>query len=206
MRIVFITGGARSGKSAYALAQAHKISGKKAFIATAQALDDEMKERIEAHKRHRANVWDTYEEPIRIAGLVQDLKHRYDVIIIDCLSIWLSNVMLAEMDVMKEIERLIEAIIQQHTQATPMKGLSYEVDSDHNNQSTHTKHGYVYSNTESSPLGAIFIVSNEVGMGIVPENKVARQFRDYQGVLNQHIAGIADEVYLMVSGIPMRVR
>ncbi len=171
MYITFITGGARSGKSAYALAQAQKLSGKKAFIATAQALDDEMQARIKMHKKQRSNVWDTYEEPMEPARLIEELKSRYDVLLIDCLTLWLSNIMYAEMDVMKEIEKFAGCLI-----------------------------------TQGKEQPTIFIVSNEVGMGIVPENKFARIFRDYQGLLNQHIAGIADEVYMLVAGIPLKIK
>lgn len=179
MRVLFITGGARSGKSAYALSQAQLLPGKKAFIATAQALDDEMSARIEAHKRQRDLVWNTYEEPIMVAGLVEKLKYKYDVVLIDCLTVWLSNVMHAGLDVTHEMERLIAAI-----------GLTPKDN----------------SKSVTSPTPTIFIVSNEIGMGIVPENSLARDFRDYQGMLNQLIAGIANEVYLMVAGIPVRVK
>ncbi len=176
MGIVFITGGARSGKSAFALSQAQGLTGEKVFIATARAQDEEMKVRIETHKTQRGSVWDTYEEPIKIAELIESLKQRYDVMLIDCLTLWLSNVMHAGVDVTHEMDRLGGVIL-----AVPQRaGIS------------------------SAP--AIFIVSNEVGMGIVSENALARQFRDYQGILNQHIASIANEVYLMVAGIPVKIK
>jgi adenosylcobinamide kinase/adenosylcobinamide-phosphate guanylyltransferase len=181
MGIIFITGGVRSGKSAYALSRAQMLSGKKAFIATAQALDDEMKIRIEAHKKERGNTFDTYEEPIKIAELVETLKHRYDVMVIDCLTVWLSNIILAGVDVTYEMDRLV--------------GATLAVTQNHDEDMA-----------EASPAPTIFIVSNEVGMGIVPENKLAREFRDHLGILNQNIASIADEVYLLVAGIPMRIK
>ena len=177
MRIIFITGGARSGKSAYALSQAQILPGKKVFIATAQALDNEMSRRIDIHRKERGSTFDTYEEPIKISQIIEELKPRYDVMLIDCLTLWLSNIMYAGLDVVQEMDKLVGAVLADARD--PRAG--------------------------ASPA-AIVIVSNEVGMGIVPENTLARQFRDYQGLLNQHIAGIANEVYLMVSGIPVRIK
>ncbi len=177
MRIIFVTGGARSGKSAYVLSQAQILPGKKAFIATAQSLDDEMNRRIDIHRKERGSTFDTYEEPIKISQIIEELKPRYDVLLIDCLTLWLSNIMYTGLDVVQEMDKLVGAILADAR--VPRAG--------------------------ASPA-AIFIVSNEVGMGIVPENTLARQFRDYQGIVNQHIAGIANEGYLMVAGIPMRIK
>lgn len=193
VRVVFITGGTRSGKSAYALSRARMLPGKKAFIATAQALDDEMNRRIEMHKKERGIAFDTYEEHVKIADLIEALKEKYNVMLIDCLTLWLSNVMYAGVDVMQEIDRFAGAILAviQNNNPVIRRG---EVTST-------LQHS---SNITVSP--AIFIVSNEVGMGIVPENKLARQFREYQGILNQQIAGRADEAYLMVAGIPLKIK
>ena len=198
MRSIFITGGARSGKSAYALAYAQKLSGRKAFVATAQALDPEMQERIGMHKQQRGSAWETYEEPLNVRGLVEDLKHRYDVIVIDCLTLWLSNVMHAGLDVIREIDRFA-GVTAGETNDNQLAGAG------RGNPS-----GYpMTSSTGVYPFASaptVFIISNEVGMGIVPENELARRFRDYQGMLNQHVARSADEVYLMVSGIPLKLK
>ncbi|MEW6108275.1 MAG: bifunctional adenosylcobinamide kinase/adenosylcobinamide-phosphate guanylyltransferase [Nitrospirota bacterium] len=177
-KIIFITGGARSGKSSFAMAEASKIDGRKAYIATAEALDEEMKERIERHKKQRGNEWDAYEEPLEIADVIKTIEGKYDVIIIDCLTLWLSNVMHADLNLDEEIESLI-GILQY---APAQKSIR------------------TCSNT---PL---LIVSNEVGMGIVPENEMARRFRDMAGTLNQRIAEIADEVYMVVAGIPVKIK
>ncbi|GAB4535544.1 MAG: bifunctional adenosylcobinamide kinase/adenosylcobinamide-phosphate guanylyltransferase [Thermodesulfovibrionia bacterium] len=168
--VTFIIGGARSGKSRFALNEASKMQGKKAYIATAEALDEEMMKRIERHKRERPADWDTYEEPLNISPLLEEIKERYDVIIIDCLTLWLSNILLSRERFNEDIERFL-----------------------------FTLKGYKGSS-------ALIIVSNEVGMGIVPDSEMARHFRDMAGFLNQRVAEIADEVYLVVAGIPLKIK
>jgi adenosylcobinamide kinase / adenosylcobinamide-phosphate guanylyltransferase len=169
-KIIFITGGARSGKSTHTLKEASRLAGKKAYIATAEALDEEMRDRIEGHKKQRGKDWDTYEEPLRIAGVIQKTEDKYTAIVIDCLTLWLSNIMHSGLNINQKIEKLIETLrITHHT-------------------------------------SRIYIVSNEVGMGIVPENEMARRFRDMAGILNQKVAEISDEVYMLVAGIPMKIK
>ena len=183
MKITFIIGGARSGKSSFALREASKIEGQKAFVATAEALDDEMKHRIEMHRIERGSEWHTYEEPIRIAGVLSEIKDRYPVIVLDCLTIWLSNVLLQpEMAVDRET---VEETIREFTDG--LRQL---------NSGT----------MKPGPETQCFMVSNEVGWGIVPENRLSRQFRDLAGALNQKVADIADEVYLVTAGIPMKIK
>ena len=169
-KITFITGGARSGKSSFALKQASRIAGKKAYIATAEALDEEMRKRIEDHREQRGREWDTFEEPLMIAEVINKIGDRYDTLVLDCLTLWLSNIMHSNLIIEAEIERLISSLLSNHTSTS------------------------------------IFIVSNEVGMGIVPENEMARKFRDMAGLLNQKVAGAADEVYIVVAGIPLRIK
>lgn len=167
-KIIFIIGGARSGKSSFALKEASTIPGKKAYIATAEALDSEMKVRIERHKKDRGNNWDTYEEPLKIAEIFREIKDKYNVIVIDCLTLWLSNLIHSNKDIEGEIESFCHLLSTVHC--------------------------------------SLFIVSNEVGMGIVPDNEMAREFRDMTGVLNQKIAETADEVYLVTAGIPVKIK
>ena len=169
-KIIFVIGGARSGKSSFALKEASEVSGKKAYIATAEALDSEMKDRIERHKKDRGNNWDTYEEPLKISNVLFDIKTKYDVIVVDCLTLWLSNLMSRNSDIFNEIEKFINALRITHH------------------------------------ASRIYIVSNEVGMGIVPDNEMAREFRELAGFLNQKIAEIADEVYLVTAGIPIKIK
>jgi adenosylcobinamide kinase/adenosylcobinamide-phosphate guanylyltransferase len=180
--IIFITGGARSGKSTFALKESGRITDKKAFIATAEHVDAEMEDRIRRHRLDRGEEWDTIEEPLNIAHIIEEMKDKYGVILIDCLTLWISNVILrdagAEQEkIREEIDMLMETI------------------------------GSLKERSDGGgPLSKVIIVSNEVGMGIVPENPLARLFRDMAGMLNQRVAEIADEVYLAVSGIPLKIK
>ena len=171
-KIVFITGGARSGKSSFALKEASLVPGRKAFIATAEAIDPEMKDRIERHRRDRGPDWETCEEPLRVSKAIEEMSESFDVLVLDCLTIWLSNVMWAGTDVDMEIENLVRTIER-------------------------------FSGNSPATL---FIVSNEVGMGIVPENEMARKYRDLSGRLNQKVAEVSGEVYLTVAGIPVKIK
>ncbi len=181
--ITFIIGGARSGKSSFALNLANNYTSakevvrgrdtvsrtpKKAYIATAQALDDEMKERIEKHKKERLSDWITFEEPLNIAALIKVLQDKYDVILLDCLTLWLSNLLFSNRAVEEDIKYFCLSLATCHS--------------------------------------SLFIVSNEVGMGIVPDNGLSRRFRDLSGYLNQKVAEIADEVYLVTAGIPIKIK
>ena len=167
-RITFILGGSRSGKSGFALRQSAIVAGRKAFIATAQALDDEMKERIERHRIERPAEWKTFEAPLELQQTITRIGGQFEVVLVDCLTLWLSNLMLNERNVDAEIESLIAAAV-------------------------------------SCPC-PLFIVSNEVGMGIVPDNALARKFRDSAGALNRRMAEIAREVYLVAAGIPVKIK
>jgi adenosylcobinamide kinase / adenosylcobinamide-phosphate guanylyltransferase len=168
-RITFVVGGARSGKSRFALAGASGMPGTKAFIATAEETDDEMREKIERHRNDRGSLWDTYEEPLRVAGLMREIDGRYGAIVLDCLTLWISNILQAALDLDSEVEDLIASIRELRSSSA-------------------------------------YIVSNEVGMGIVPASELARRFRDAAGFLNQRVAAISDEVYLVVAGLPVRMK
>lgn len=168
-KIIFILGGARSGKSAFALKEASRVSGKKAYIATAEVLDEEMRQRIEEHKRKRGDEWVTYEEPLRIDNVIKELRNRYSVIIVDCMTLWLSNLMHKGLNIEDEIKHFISSLVA------------------HNSS-------------------LLYVVSNEVGMDIVPDNELGRRFRDMAGILNQMIAEISNEVYFVMAGIPMKIK
>jgi adenosylcobinamide kinase/adenosylcobinamide-phosphate guanylyltransferase len=165
MAIVLIGGGSRSGKSAHALKLARTRGPKLAFIATAQALDDEMRERILIHRQERGEDFTTVEEPIAIASAIK--RHSdFDAIVVDCLTLWLSNIATTHVDA--ATTTVIEASV-----ASPAQ---------------------------------IILVTNEVGCGIIPDNALARQFRDDAGRLNQRVAEAASEVYWMIFGCALRVK
>ena len=193
VNITFVIGGARSGKSSFVLNEVSKLEGPRAYIATGEALDDEMQDRIRKHKEDRGPEWNTYEEPIEITKVLSDIKDKYSLVVIDCLTLWLSNVIHRAQStehrqqntdnsiyiVEERIERLIETLKQ-------------------------LKKDSVCS--LKSGICNLYIVSNELGMGIVPENAMAREFRDLTGFLNQKVAAIADEVYLVTAGIPVKIK
>lgn len=164
-----ILGGARSGKSARAEALALSLPGRRhLYVATAEALDGEMTERIARHRAERDRRWDTVEEPLALAEVLERDGTDGTVILVDCLTLWLSNLMHAEQDVEAAGEVLAETL-----QAIP---------------------------------ASVVLVSNEIGLGLVPENALARAFRDAQGRLNQRIAACADHVDFMAAGLPMTLK
>lgn len=171
-KITFILGGARSGKSSYALKLAKAGRGKRiAFIATCKPSDNEMKKRIALHKKARPAHWQTFEEPADISLLLKRIGAEFDVIIIDCLTLLLAEFMLKRLK-KNEIENKISGL------SAALKKIK----------------------------ARSIVVSNEVGLGIVPENKLARDFRDIAGRMNQLVAGRADNVFVLISGIPWRIK
>ncbi|ESY78003.1 adenosylcobinamide kinase [Mesorhizobium sp. LNHC221B00] len=166
-KLTFIIGGARSGKSAHAETLATALPSPWTYIATADAFDDEMRERIALHRSRRGEGWSTIDAPLDLAGAIEALPDNQPVLV-DCLTLWLTNHMLGERDLEQECQRLAAVL--------------------------------------SRPRGPWFVVSNEVGQGIVPDNALARRFRDAAGRLNQQVAAIADTVLLMVAGLPLKVK
>ncbi|WP_425668441.1 bifunctional adenosylcobinamide kinase/adenosylcobinamide-phosphate guanylyltransferase [Agrobacterium radiobacter] len=167
-RSVFILGGARSGKSRFAEEFAGKSGGRLHYLATGRAWDDEMRDRISHHQERRGGEWTTHEAPVDIAAVLQRLDDAGNVILIDCLTLWLTNLMMENADIEAAFTAVEAAIIS--SQAT------------------------------------LIFVSNEVGLGIVPENRMAREFRDHAGRLHQQIAAIAGEVYFVAAGLPLKMK
>lgn len=165
--LTLVLGGARSGKSRYAesLITAHPPPW--LYVATAEPLDDEMRARIADHRTRRGADWRLVEAPRDLAGALTGLGNG-GAVLVDCLTLWLTNLMLADADLESESARLLTALADI---ATP-----------------------------------VVLVSNEVGFGIVPDNALARHFRDAQGRLNQRMAAVAGRVVLMVAGIPLVVK
>jgi len=169
-KLVLVLGGAASGKSQAALTLAGQARPK-AFVATGQALDREMKARIKRHQATRSSDWETAEVPTDIAKWLSDNTNIYHTIVIDCLTLWLSNLQrrcLRDVAVVEATTNLLYAI-----RATRAR---------------------------------VVIVSNELGMGLVPPTKAVRAFRDLAGRVNQQVAAEADEVYLTISGLPLRLK
>jgi adenosylcobinamide kinase / adenosylcobinamide-phosphate guanylyltransferase len=167
MTIILITGGARSGKSTRAEVRTRAFAGQPVYIATAEALDSEMNQRIAKHRARRGQDWLERETPLELVTALAETDGG-GARLVDCLTLWLSNLIHAERDWAEEASKLADALGRQQ-----------------------------------SP---VVLVTNEVGSGIVPDNALARQFRDAAGILNQTIARAADEVELIVAGLPMRVK
>lgn len=170
-KTILITGGCRSGKSRFALDYANRHFTNRLYLATGQALDEEMKERIRNHRKERSQDWRTVEEPLNIAGAIEQEAAKAGVILIDCVTLWVSNMLFQNMpeeEIMRSVGALAEKI--------------------------------------HKPLCSFILVTNEVGAGIVPENRLARRFRDLVGMVNQKLAACADEVYWLVSGIPIKIK
>jgi adenosylcobinamide kinase/adenosylcobinamide-phosphate guanylyltransferase len=168
--IILITGGARSGKSSYAEQRARALGPRRLYIATAEAKDEEMRQRIEEHKRRRSNEWVTIEEPIELAETLLAQRGQTDCALVDCLTLWISNLLLQ-----------------------------------YDRRFAEEKVGQLLETASRLNCHLVF-VTNEVGLGIVPDNPLARQFRDLSGWANQRVAAAANEVVFVVAGIPMIVK
>lgn len=166
--LVLIGGGSRSGKSRFALEYALRFAQPRIFLATAETLDEEMRVRAANHRAERGTEFQTVEETLELTHILRDVRERATVVVIDCLTLWLSNLMLAGRDPAQAAASLMEAMLE--------------------------------------PGAAVLAVTNEVGCGIVPDNALARQFRDAAGMLNGRIASAAQEVYWMIFGQPLRIR
>lgn len=166
MAITLVLGGARSGKSAFAQKQAEQAAAgtdrPPLMLATAEAFDDEMRDRIRLHREERGEGWRTLEAPLNLAAAVRDLTTK-DIVVVDCLTLWLSNQMLGDHDLPAAVDDLSDAFA-----ACP---------------------------------ATVWVVSNEVGWSLVPENALGRRFRDEAGRLNQRVAAVADATCLIVAGM-----
>jgi adenosylcobinamide kinase/adenosylcobinamide-phosphate guanylyltransferase len=170
--IVFVIGGCRSGKSNHALQTVEKMPGnRKIYIATCVPQDDEMKQRVAKHQKERSQSWVTIEEPLHLPEAILENSPKADVMLVDCLTLWVSNLLMETNDE----EKLAETVSQ-------------------------------LTDTLKKATCPIVLVSNEIGTGIVPENKLARQYRDIIGLANQAVAKTAGKVIWMVAGIPVTVK
>ena len=163
-----VLGGARSGKSAFAEGLVTASGLSRHYIATGRAFDEEMCERIARHREDRGDGWVTHEEPLALADRIAEVARADRAVLVDCLTLWVTNLMLEERDMVAEFSGLLDAI-----RAAP---------------------------------GRLILVSNEVGLGIVPENRMARDFRDHAGRLHQQVAALVPEVYFLAAGLPLKMK
>jgi len=167
--IIFVLGGARSGKSRFAEERTHAFAAQeKVYVATAEYRDAEMESRIALHRSRRDTQWRTIEAPYRLAETLSTEAHGNRAILVDCLTLWLTNHLLADSNLEAEGHGLVSAL--------------------------------------TAAGCPVVLVSNEVGLSIVPENALARRFRDEAGRLNQKIAAIADEAWFIAAGLPLRLK
>ena len=180
--IILCSGGARSGKSEFAEQLALSLKGRKAYVATGQAFDDEMKDRIKKHQMRRGKERITFEIPLHLHKNWEQIKNVSDVILIDCLTMFTSNHIFAHGDInTQEDSNRIESIILEE-----LRLLLQEI----NNSNDKT----------------VIFVTNEIGLGIVPENKLARYFRDITGRVNREVASAANKMYLTISGVTIELK
>ena len=172
--LIFIIGGARSGKSSFAERLAEAEDGRVLYVATAEALDDDMERRIAKHRQQRPAEWTTVEEPVEIDSVLPTALEGFDVCLLDCLTLWVSNLLLkmedepdVEQQILGSAERLLE----------------------------------VYERSEATWI----VVSNEVGLGVVPPSRLGAVYRDALGRVNQLVAAKADRVYFMVAGLALEM-
>ncbi len=171
-RIVLITGGVKSGKSAWALTHGEELGARRGFIATATALDGEMQKKIDLHQEERGARWQTIEEPRDLPGQLVAADREYDVVLVDCLTLWVSNLL-----TLYELSE--DAVSEAFGDLTS-----------------------VLAECRST----IIFVTNEVGMGIMPMERISRRYQNMLGRLNKEIAALADSVYFMVSGIATKIK
>ncbi|WP_432646707.1 bifunctional adenosylcobinamide kinase/adenosylcobinamide-phosphate guanylyltransferase [Mitsuokella sp.] len=179
-KMILVTGGARSGKSAFAEKITLQAGMHPAYIATAEIWDEEMNHRVALHQKRRSAVWQTYEAPQNAKLAIAEAGKAHDVILFDCVTMYLSNLLCRQQEplVEAELENMTRAEMTRLLQAVKM--LPEQV--------------------------TVVFVTNEVGAGIVPENKLARFYRDLAGLANQQLAAAADAVYAVLCGIPLRIK
>lgn len=165
---VLVLGGARSGKSAFAERLVTDTGLSRHYLATGRAWDDEMAERIAHHRAARGGGWQTHEEPLALVERLAALDEPGNVVLVDCLTLWVTNLMMEERAMADEFARLAAYVPRARAK--------------------------------------LVLVSNEVGLGIVPENRMAREFRDHAGRLHQSIAAAAEDVYFVAAGLPLKMK
>jgi len=180
-KCILVLGGARSGKSRFAQETASQLGERVLFVATGEALDEEMRLRIEKHKKSRPSSWRTIEVPVGVGRRIQEELSDAQVVILDCITLLVSNVI---SQCSGDAEQVSPEFIEDRL-ALEIKELVECI---------------------NATNASFIVVSNEVGMGLVPENRLGRLYRDLLGMANQELALHADEFYLMVAGVAIRVK
>lgn len=183
-KIILVTGGARSGKSTFAENEVRKLNKETAYIATGIAFDEAMKSRIKKHVDQRPSTWTTYEKPTQVHEIIERIQKNHQVVLLDCITVLITNTLFQDQIDFDGIDELTVDKTEERIQNDIRKMID------------------AFKKTEMT----VYLVTNEVGSGIVPENRLARIFRDFAGRTNQYIASIADEVYCVISGIPMKLK
>jgi len=181
-QIILCSGGARSGKSEFAERLALATAGRKAYVATGQAFDEEMIDRIKKHQERRGEIWNNFEVPLHLAIEWQNISQTADVILIDCLTMFTTNHMMAH----GSIQGQQDANQLEATVLTELETLLASI--------------------KSCEGKTVIFVTNEIGLGIVPDNKLARYFRDIAGRVNRTVAAAADKLYLTISGVTIELK
>lgn len=177
-KLILVTGGARSGKSSFALEIAESLGKCRLFVATCPRVDPEMSDRVQRHKDERAGRdWNTYECEIELADVFKNENSNYDVILIDCLTLWINNILYASEKKQQTVDDYLIKILC---------------------------HKWLESASKFD--GNIICVTNEVGLGIVPDNTLARKYRDLVGTCNQYIGKRAEQVVLVSCGVPLYIK
>lgn len=181
-QIILCSGGARSGKSEFAEHLALATEGRKAYVATGQAFDDEMVDRIKKHQERRGNIWTNFEIPLYLAEEWQHISSVADVILIDCLTMFTTNHMMAHGSIQgqQDANRLEDTVLSELEALLNLIKVSDDK--------------------------IVIFVTNEIGLGIVPDNKLARYFRDIAGRVNRKVATVADKLYLTISGVTIELK
>ena len=181
-QIILCSGGARSGKSEFAERLALATAGRKAYVATGQAFDEEMIDRIKKHQERRGEIWNNFEVPLHLAKEWQNISQSADVILIDCLTMFTTNHMMAHGSIQGQQDaNQLEAAVLTELEA-------------------------LLASIKSCEDKTVIFVTNEIGLGIVPDNKLARYFRDIAGRVNRTVAAAADKLYLTISGVTIELK
>jgi len=183
-KIVLVTGGARSGKSTFAENEVRKLDKKTAYIATGIAFDDAMKSRIEKHVAQRPSYWTTFEKPTQVHEIIEEVSASHDAVLLDCITVLITNTLFQDQI---DFDGIDEKTVDQ------------------TEERIHRDITAMIEKFKAANM-TVYLVTNEVGSGIVPENRLARIFRDFAGRTNQYLASVADEVYCVISGIPLQLK